>query len=61
MQADCRKKPQTSGEFITAARDIWHERRTSGFVWLAAKAPRVEFRGSQRFVFSKRELNYLLF
>jgi hypothetical protein len=61
MKANCPKKPLTFGEFITAAHDAWGERRANGFVWLAVNTNLVEFRGQKRFVFSKRNLNYLPF
>ena len=61
MKINCRKKSLTVGEFISAAHDAWGGRRSSGFVWLAVNAYQVEFRGQQRFVFSKRNLNYLPF
>jgi hypothetical protein len=61
MKTNCRKKPLTFGEFVAAAHDAWGERRAGGFVWLAVNAHMVEFRGPQRFVFSKRNLNYLPF
>jgi len=61
MKINCRKKSPTSGEFIAAAHDAWEERRASGFLWLAANARQIQFRGQQRFVFSKRNLNCLPF
>jgi hypothetical protein len=61
MRTNWRKKALTFGEFVTAAHDTWGERRASGFVWLAVNTQLVEFRGQQRFVFSKRNLNYLPF
>lgn len=61
VKTNCRRKPLAFGEFITAAHDAWGERRASGFVWLAVKTHQLEFRGQHRFVFSKRNLNYLPF
>ena len=61
VKTNCRKKQLKFGEFIAAAHDAWGERRASGFVWLAVNAHLVEFRGQKRFVFSKRNLNYLPF
>ena len=61
MKTNCRKKRLTFGEFVTAAHDVWDEHRANGFVWLAVNAHLVKFRGHQRFVFSKRNLNHLPF
>ncbi|HEX7617170.1 MAG TPA: hypothetical protein VF480_00475 [Verrucomicrobiae bacterium] len=61
MKTNCRKKPLTFGEFIAAAHDAWGGHRAGGFVWLAVNAHQVEFRGQHRFVFSRRNLNYLPF
>ena len=61
MKTNCRKKSLTFGEFIAATHDAWSERRASGFVRLAFNAHLVEFRRPQRFVFSRRNLNYLPF
>jgi hypothetical protein len=61
MKTNYRKQSLTFGEFIAAAHDAWGERRASGFVRLAVNANLVEFRGQKRFVFSKRNLNYLPF
>jgi hypothetical protein len=57
MKTHRRKKPLTFGGFIAAAHDAWGKRRARGMVWLAVNAGLVEFRGAQRFVFSKRSLN----
>jgi hypothetical protein len=57
MKTNCGKKPLTFGGFITAAHAAWGKRRARGMVWLAVNARLVEFRGPQRFVFSKRSLN----
>ena len=46
MKTNCRKKSLTLGEFIAAAHDAWGERWASGFVWLAANAHLVGFRGN---------------
>ena len=54
MKTNCRKKSLTFGEFIAAAHDVWGGRRAGGFEWLAVNAHWVQFRGQQRFVFSKR-------
>ena len=61
MKTNYRKKPLTFGEFVSAAHDAWGGRRASGFVWLAVNAHLVEFRGQQRYVFSRRNLNFLPF
>jgi hypothetical protein len=61
VKTNCRRKPLTFGEFIAAAHDAWGERRASGLVWLAVNTNLIEFRGQKRFVFSKRNLNYLPF
>ena len=61
MKANCRKKPLTFGEFIAAAHDAWGGRRISGLAGLDVNAHLVEFRRPQRFVFFKRNLNYLPF
>jgi hypothetical protein len=61
VRTNTRKKPQTFGEFVTAAHETWGARRASGFASLAINVHLVEFRGPQSFVFSKRNLNYLPF
>jgi hypothetical protein len=61
MKTNCGKKLLTLGEFIAAAHGVWGGRRVSGFARLAVNALLVEFRGSQRSVFSKRNLNGLPF
>jgi len=57
MKTNCRKKPLTFGEFITAAHAAWGKRRARGIVWLAVNASLVKFLGPQRYEFSKRSLN----
>lgn len=61
MKTICRKKSLTFGESIAAAHDAWGGRRAGGLGWLAVNAYRVEFGGQQRFIFFKRNLNYLPF
>ena len=58
MKMNRRKKPLTFGGFIVPRTMLVGGRRASGFVWLAANAYLVEFRGSQRSVFSKQNFNY---
>ena len=58
---NCQKKSLIPGEFIAAAHDARDERRASGFVWPAVNTHQVKFREPQRFIFFRRNLNYLPF
>ena len=58
MKVNLEKKALTFGGFIMAAYDVWGKRRAKGIVWLAVNAHLVKFQGRQRFVFSKRSLDW---
>jgi hypothetical protein len=50
-------KALTLGEFIALVYDVWGQQRAGGIVRLAVNAQFVKFQGSERFVFSKRNVN----
>jgi hypothetical protein len=45
-------RPLTFGDFVTGVYRTWGKRKAKGIVQLAIKMNVVEFRGSERFVFS---------
>ena len=61
MRANWRKKSLTFAGFVIAAHDAWDERRAGGLLWLAVNTIQAEFRGRQRFDFSKRNFICLPF
>ena len=52
MRANPGRKPLTFGDFVADAYQTWGKRRAKVIIQLAIKSHVIEFRGTERFVFT---------
>jgi hypothetical protein len=52
MKAQPKRKPLTFGDFVAGVYHTWGKRRAKGVIQLAIKSHVIEFRGTERFVFT---------